>query len=275
MKKITVLKGKTVYLFGGSSGIGLEMAKQMAAEGAHVMVYARTEINLDKALAEIKKVRLTASVRVEKMPVDVTDREGIRTVIEESIRNFGVPDILINCAGRAYPATFEDISYEQFDETMRVNLYGIWNTCAAALPYMKKSGGWILNTSSMAGFLGVYGYTDYAASKYAIVGFSEALRSEIESAGIGVSVLCPPDTDTPGFETENQTKPPETRAICGGAKIMTPADVARICIKELKQGKKMIIPGFDGKLTYFLKSHFPFIVELLIKRLIKKSSHNP
>src|SRR5438477_366286 len=80
--------------------------------------------------------------------------------------------------------------------------------------------------ASLAGLIGVFGYTDYCASKFAIVGFSEALRSELKPHGIMVSVLCPPDVDTPGFAVENTTKPPETVAISEGAKPMTPDEVA-------------------------------------------------
>ena len=153
---------------------------------------------------------------------------------------------------------------------MKVNMYGIWNTCAAAVPHMRKKGGWILNTSSMVGFLGVFGYTDYAASKFAIIGFSESLRSELAQYNIGVSILCPPDTDTPGFETENETKPEETRIISEGAKLMTAEAVARISFKELKKGKKVIIPGFDGKMTYLMKRFAPWVVDVVMNRSIKK-----
>ncbi len=103
-----------------------------------------------------------------------------------------------NNNGRAYPRKFADVSCQQFDETMRINMYGIWNTCAALVPHMKEQGGAIVNISSIAGFVGVFGFTDYSASKFAVIGFSEALKSELKQFGITVQVLCPPDTDTPG-----------------------------------------------------------------------------
>lgn len=250
------------------------MAKQMTAEGAHIIIFARTEEKLINAVTEIKEFRPSDSVSVSYMQVDVSDKASVDNVIKKSVKSYGAPDILVNCAGRAYPRNFQDVTYDQFDETMKVNMYGIWNTCAAALPFMKEKGGWILNTSSMVGFIGVFGYTDYAASKFAIMGFSESLRSEIERYDIGVSVLCPPDTDTPGFETENKTKPEETKAISESAKIMTSEEVAAICLKGLKKRKKIIIPGFDAKLSYIVKRHFPSIVDFIMKQSIKKAQKN-
>ncbi len=270
MKGVRDFSGKNVFIFGGSTGIGLSLAKALSARGAHVMIFARTRSKLESAAREIEAVRQNSLTRVAWREVDVADEKNVSAVTEESLKDSGVPDLLINCAGRAYPGYFEDISFKQFDETMKVNMYGIWNTCKALVPHMKKKGGWIINTSSMAGFLGVFGYTDYAASKFAIIGFSESLRNEIEKYNIGVSVLCPPDTDTPGFAIENKTKPEETKVISGAAKIMTPDEVSQICLNQLKKGKKMIIPGFDGRMTYMLKRFAPCIVDMVMKRSVEK-----
>src|SRR6185503_5941588 len=106
-------------------------------------------------------------------------------------------------------------------ETMAVNLAGCWHMIQALLPHMKARGGYIVNTASLAGLIGVSGYSDYCASKFALVGYSEALRAELKLVGIEVSVLCPPDTDTPGFATENRTKPEETKAISASARLMS------------------------------------------------------
>jgi short-subunit dehydrogenase len=85
-----------------------------------------------------------------------------------------------------------------------------------------------------------------------------------------VQVLCPPDTETPGFETENTTKPEETKEISKSAKLLMPEEVARQAVKGMEGNKYMIIPGFDGKLTYFIKRHFPTIVDLIMNGAIKK-----
>lgn len=261
--------GKTAFIPGGSSGIGLSSAKLLAAEGAGVVIFARNSKRLEEAAAEVQKNAKGGS-RVGFMTLDLSDNAAVKNTMDKAVNDFGIPDMLINCAGRAYPRNFEDISFTQFDETMHINMYGIWNTCQALIPFMKKRGGVIVNTSSMCGFIGVFGYTDYCASKYAIVGFSEALKSEMKQYNIDVHILCPPDTDTPGFAEENKTKPEETRAISASAKLMSPDDVACVLLNGIRAGKFMIIPGMDGKFTYIMKRLFPKMTEKVMDMSIKK-----
>jgi len=261
---------KKVYIVGGSSGIGLSTANILATKGAHVIIFSRTEDKLKRALEEIAGHGISKGQRFSWMRLDVSNREEVVSVMSKAVKEFGVPDVLINCAGRAYPHQFEDVTYGQFDETMKINLYGIWNTVSTLVPHMKKQGGYIVNVSSMAGFVGVFGYTDYSASKFAVIGFSEVLRSELKRYGITVSVLCPPDTNTPGFKVENTTKPEETKAISANAKLMQSDDVAREFIKGMQKEKLLIIPGFDGKLTFIAKRLFPALVESIMDRTIRK-----
>ena len=261
---------KTIYIIGGSSGIGLSTASLLAQKGSHIIIFARDENRLTSAIAEIKSQKVSGDQLFGFMALDVSARERVESVMEKAVSDFGAPDMLINCAGRSYPRHFEDITFDQFDETMKINLYGIWNTIAVLLPHMKQKGGHISNVSSIAGFIGVFGFTDYSASKFAIIGFSEALKSELKKYNINVSVLCPPDTDTPAFEVENRTKPDETKAISASAKLMQPDDVAAAFIHGVMKGKFIIIPGMDGKFTYVMKRWFPKIVEFVMDMIIKK-----
>ncbi len=263
-------RNKIAYIVGGSSGIGLATARLLFECGAHIIIFSRDEHKLTKAMNEILEHRALTEQTVAWMQMDIADRSAVEQVLEVSVRRHGIPDILINCAGRAYPHYFEDISYEQFDETMKINFYGIWHTTKKLAPLMKEKGGYIVNVSSIAGFLGVFGFTDYSASKFAIMGFSEALRSELKPFNIMVSVLCPPDTDTPGFQIENRTKPAETAAISAGAGLMQPEDVARAMIKGMCKNKFMIIPGFDGKLSFWAKRLLPRLVEWIMNRAIRR-----
>ena len=263
-------KDKLVYITGGSSGIGLAAAKLMASRGASVIIFSRRQQILDEAIKQIQACGVSPKQKFAGRSLDVSKRDSVETLFSSVLAEFGVPNVLINCAGRAYPRYFEDITYQQFDETMKTNLYGMWNTCSVLVPHMKAKGGVIVNVSSMVGFLGVFGYCDYAASKFAIVGFSESLKSELKKYNISVSVLCPPDTDTPGFATENLTKPAETRAISASAKAMSSDAVAKELICGIRKNTFMIIPGFDGKLTYFLKRHVPFIIDIVMNSAIKK-----
>jgi 3-dehydrosphinganine reductase len=263
--------GKKIYIVGGSSGIGLEAAKLFAQRGAHVIIFARRPELLKKAAAEIEASKSSKGQNIEWKAVDISDNTAVIKAMRSALGSFGTPDILVNCAGRAYPRHFEDITYEQFDETIRVNLYGMRNVTAALVPAMKERGGHIVNVASIAGLVGVFGYTDYSASKFGVIGFSEVLRGEMKRHGIRVSVLCPPDTDTPGFATENLTKPDETKAVSAGAKIMHPSRVADELLKGIEKNKFIIIPGFDGQFTYLVKRLFPRLVEKIMDSAINKT----
>ncbi len=267
---IADFRDKTVYLVGGSAGIGLETGKLLTAEGAHVVVFARNVERLEQAVEEMAGCRLSDSQRLVWRSMNVCEPDAVHSAVEQAVGEFGPPDAVIICAGRAIPHYFEDITYAMFDDTMKTNLYGTWNVISAVVPHMKERGGQIVTTSSMVGFLGVFGYTDYAASKFALMGLSEALRSELKRYDIGVSVLCPPDTDTPGFAEENKTKPPETKALSETVKVMTAHDVAKTLLKGMKRGKPIIIPGLDGKFTFLAKRLVPGLVEYVMNRTVRK-----
>ncbi|MBN1382298.1 MAG: SDR family oxidoreductase [Deltaproteobacteria bacterium] len=262
---------KIVYITGGSSGIGLSTGRLLAQLGAHVIVFARNETRLAAALAEMEGRRVKPKQMFAFRCLDVTDPEAVRTVMGEAVQSFGTPDILINCVGRALPHYFEEIDFAQFDETMKVNLYGIWNCVSALVPHMKSKGGTIVNISSMCGFMGVFGYTDYCASKFGVIGFSQALRQELQSYKVKVSVLCPPDTETPGFATENLTKPEETKAVSSGAKIMSPNDVAMALIKGIEHDRFMIIPGSEGTMAYLIQRYVPSVLDWFMQSAIRKA----
>ncbi len=263
-------KDKTVYITGGSSGIGLSAGRLLAEKGANILIFARGMNQLELAVDEFRNHSASGSQRFAGMQLDVSDHNLVREVMNRSVAEFGCPDLLINSAGRARPGYFHEISCEQLDETMQTNFYGVWNSVSALLPYMKEKGGHIANVSSIAGFLGVFGYTDYCASKFAVIGFSEALRSEVKPYDIRVSVLCPPDTDTPGLAAEDGTKPEETRAIAANAKLMQPEAVAKALIKGIESRRFMIIPGFDGKLTWMVKRMLPGLVDAVMDAKIQK-----
>jgi short-subunit dehydrogenase len=263
-----VFRNKTVYLVGGSSGIGLAAAKELARRGADIVVFARGRTRLSNALDDISACREYPRQRMLSVPMDVSCWREVKDGMQKTVAFFGAPDILINCAGRAYPRRFEDIEIEQFEETMQINLMGSIHTVVALLPSMKEKGGIIVNTSSVAGLVGVFGYTDYCASKFGIVGFSEALRSELKPSGIKVQVLCPPDTDTPGYAVENLTKPEEAKKISSAAGVMSAEQVASALIKGLGSDRFLIIPGFDSRLTCFAKRYLPGLVEWVMNRQI-------
>lgn len=265
---------KTAYVVGGSSGIGLAVARELALRGARIVIFARDGKRLEHALDDVSSFRVSSEQRFSAVPMDVSVWPEVSSAMEKTVASSGVPDLLINCAGRAYPGRFEDIGMNQVEETLKINLMGCIHTCRSLTPFMKKNGGVIVNTSSVAGFVGIFGYTDYCASKYGVIGFSEALRSELKPWGVKIQVLCPPDTETPGYAVENLTKPEETKMISSTAKVLSPRQVALALIKGMGSNRFLIIPGMESRLTHVLKRLFPFLVEWVMDRRIRQCREN-
>lgn len=263
--------GRNVYISGGSSGIGLAAAKLFASLGAHVLIIARRPVVLREAAHEIEACRILSEQRVSWLSLDVTGHDAVISELPRAAADFGTPHIVIASAGMAYPDYFERIPYEEFDLTVKTNLYGIWNVLAALVPIMKASGGHIVNVSSIAGFMGVFGYTAYSSTKFAVIGLSEALRSEMKPHGIRVSVLCPPDTDTPCLARENLTKPAETRALGESAGLMSPDEVARAMLRGMEKGRFLILPGMEGPFIHAAKRLLPGVVDMVMDRMVARA----
>ena len=264
-------KGKLVYITGGSSGIGFAIAEEFLAKGASVLIIARDTEKLQTAQKKLaEKISSSEKGRIEICSVDISKFDDVSSVLKDKLESVGIPDILVNGAGMAYPNYFDQIPHDIFVKTIEINLIGTWNVISAVVPAMKSRGGHLVNISSMAGFVGTFGYAAYSASKFGIIGFSEVLKGELKPFGIKVSILCPPDTDTPQLEEEDRTKPPETKAISGNVKLMKPEKVAKILLQDMQKGKFMILPGMMNKITYVLKRLLPGLVFMIMDSDIKK-----
>jgi len=243
---------KIALITGGSSGIGLALARQLAARRARVWILARNKDKLAQAIQTIEAAR-SGSQPCGWIAADVTDWETVKTAVAEIIQKAGLPDLVINSAGGAHPGYFQDLDLSIFRETMDTNYFGALYVTKAVVPGMiQRRSGHIVNICSLAGLIGVFGYTAYGASKFALRGFSDTLRAEMKTYGINVSIAYPPDTDTPQLAYENQFKPFETRAISGSANVMSPDAVAKDILRGIEKGRYMIIPGFEGKMIYHL-----------------------
>lgn len=260
---------------GGSSGIGLAIAVKMVEYGLDVVLVARDPQKLAAAEELLRNASEAAKkdVRIKSVAVDVSNRKMVENSLLPACVNGNGPDLVINCAGMAYPNYFEQIDSDIFDKTVQINLTGTWNILKMVVPMM-RAGGHIVNVASVAGLVGTFGYTAYSASKFGIIGLSEALRNELSLRGIGVSVLCPPDTDTPQLEQENLTKPPETRAISGNSGKLTPEQVALAMISGVRRKKFYILPGIQSKLVFIVKRLSPGLIYRIIDRDAKRSSTN-
>jgi 3-dehydrosphinganine reductase len=266
-----MFKGKTALVTGGSSGIGLATARALANRGAHVWLLARREPELQAALADVRAACVNSEQVCGTLSVDVSDQDAVFPAVEKIIATAGVPDLVINAAGAARPGYVQDLELETFQWMMDVNYFGPVYVAKAVLPGMlARESGYIVNISSMAGLIGVFGYTAYSAAKFALRGFSDALRAELKPLGIHVSIVFPPNTDTPGLAYENRFKPYETSALESVGGEMSPERVAGEILRGVERGQYMILPGVESKLTYSLahlagKGVYP-VIDFLIGR---------
>lgn len=247
------LDHQLAFITGGSSGIGLSLAKQFAQRGANVWIAARHMEQLLAAQKEIEAVRKDPAQQIGILQLDVADQDQISAVAKELLSRAGVPDYVVNSAGVVHPGEFLNLDMARFKWMMDINYFGTVYIIRALLPAMIQRGsGHIVNISSSAGFVGVYGYTAYCASKFAVRGFTDALRSEVKNCGISVSLVFPPDTDTPQFAYEEPIKPPITKEVTKTAGLMSPEQVARKVLQGVDAGRYIILPGLINRLTFFL-----------------------
>jgi 3-dehydrosphinganine reductase len=242
---------KLALITGGSSGIGLALARGIVSSGGNVAILARHKEMLDEAEADLQKSLIDPQQKIHKIKADVTQAKPLNEALNDFKSTHGIPDIVINSAGVAHPGKFTALDPEVFHWMMDVNYFGTVNVLKNLLPEIQqRHSGSIVNISSIAGFIGVYGYSAYGASKYAVRGLSDVLRSELKPYGIKVSVVFPPDTQTPQLEYESKIKPFITKEVAGSANLMSAEAVAAEILKQVAKGKYIILPGSEGKLLF-------------------------
>ncbi len=264
-------RGKRAFITGGSSGIGLATARLLVEAGAHVWIAARGQQRLEAAETELRALAQPGQ-RVGSLPLDVGDGQAVKAAAQGVLEGLGGLDLLVNNAGIARPGYLHELQDEHFEAAMRVNYFGVVNCTRAFLPhFMQRGSGHIANVSSTAGFLGVFGYSAYSPSKFAVAGFSECLRQDLLPYGIGVSILFPADTDTPQLEEENRFKPAETRAIGGTIKPAPARQVAEALLAGCARRRLYIVPGFMNRLSFWLNRLAPWLVHAIMDSEIRKA----
>ena len=254
--KANLEPGRFALITGGSSGIGLAVAKLLAERGMDVWLLSRRPELLEAALVALKAARRSADQRFGVVSADVADAGQVAAALVE-IEKVGIPDLVVNSAGVAHPGYVQELGLDIFRWMMEVNYFGTLHVVKAVLPGMLQRGsGYLVNISSLAGLVGVFGYTAYGASKFAVRGFSDALRAELKPRGIGVSICFPPDTDTPQLAYETRFKPAETKAISGGSGLMSAEALGRSIVRGIARGQYTILPNLEGKLLYLLSWAF-------------------
>jgi len=248
---VNIFSNRLALITGGSSGIGLALARDLSHRGSNIWIVGRREDLLKKALDIIENERINPQQKFGIIRADVTIPDQIFPQLEDFCSKVGTPDFLINSAGIVQPGEFINLSLDDFYAMMNTNYFGTVHCCRSIIPQMiHRSSGHIVNISSLAGVIGLYGYSGYSASKFAVRGFSDVLRSELKSHDIQVSVVYPPDTQTPQLDYDNLHKPAITKQMSSSGGLLTPEQVASAIIRGIERKKYVITPGFEASLIY-------------------------
>lgn len=269
--KEKIFSNKLAVITGGSKGIGKAVAIEFVKKGGNVCIIARNKKDLLLASKEIQQARSNESQSVTAISCDTTDMKALAPLLNTFIKNNGVPDYLMNFVGFARPNYVQNTPLDDFRKNMDTNYYGQLVPILVLLPhFMKERKGHIVNCSSLLGFMGIAGYAAYTPTKYALCGLTESLRNELTPYNIRFSILYPCDTETPGFEEENRSKPLEVLLMSETGGLLSPEQVAKKLIKGVIKKKFYILPG-QSRLLWSIGRHFPRLAHIIMDGELNKA----
>jgi len=262
------MKAKTVVITGASKGIGAELARQLAAKGAKLVLAARDLEGLEVVAGECRAAGGSAIT----LRADVGVERECAAIMSGAALAFGGIDVLVNNAGATMWARFEDIEdLSVLERIMQVNYMGSVYCTRHALPYLRESGGVLVGISSLAGRTGVPTRTGYSASKHAMTGFFDSLRIELDGSGIDVTMIYPGFVAT-GIR-ENASGP-DGKAIgvspVKEGEVMSAEDCARRIVRAMQRREREVVMTARGKMGLWLKLIAPSLVDRIAKRAIQR-----
>lgn len=238
-------EGKHCFITGGSTGLGKSLAVELVKKGADVCIVARRVSELEAAAEEIKLNRKSEKQQVIFISADVTNQKDVVRAFDEANVKMGRnPDFVCACAGASYPKFFLDHTMEEFEKLTTLNYLGqayVAHQAAQRMRDSKIKDGKIVFISSMLGLISFAGWATYAPTKYAVRGLADTLRNELKRYGIGVHIFFPGGIESPGFDTENLTKPEITKIIEGANTPQTGEECAKSLLNGLYKGNYMIV----------------------------------
>src|SRR5690554_5394945 len=266
------MKDKVVIVTGASSGIGKATAIRFAEAGAKLVIAARSIEKLKETESEI--INLGTEVLLQS--TDVVNEEDCKRLIDATVEKFGRIDVLINNAGISMRALLEEMDLSVIKNVMDINFWGTVYCSKFALPHLLKQKGSIVGVSSIAGYVGLPARCGYSASKFAMHGFLESVRTENLEKGLHVLIACP------GFTASNirntaltadgsaQGKSPREEG-----KMMTAEEVGKHIFNAVKGRKQRIVLTTEGKLAVFLSKFFPKVIQKAVFNKMKKEPNSP
>ena len=265
------MTGKVVIVTGASSGIGLATARVFGANGAKVVMAARS---LDRLQAQAPSVAEPANVLC--VQCDVTREEDCRALIEATVARFGRIDVLVNNAGISMRAMFKDLDLKVLHSLMDVNFWGTVNCTKAALPYLLSAKGSVVGVISIAGYSALPARTGYSASKYAVRGFLDTLRIEHLRDGLNVLVFAP------GYTASNVRNAaltadgsPQGETPLDEGKLMSAEECAERLYKAVLRRRSQVTLTALGRLTVWMHRLFPRFTDRMTYRFIAREAGSP
>ncbi len=252
-----------VLITGASQGIGKALAEAAARRGGKVLAAARSEELLGQLAAQVR----AAGGTLETVAADVTSADDRARMVEAARRHFGGLDVLVNNAGIGATGHFAEVGPERLRKIMEVNFFGLTETTRAFLPLLKQGNRpAVVNISSIAGKRGIPARSEYSASKFAVQGFSEALRAELAKDGIDVLVICPGLTQTNFSQNMLEQK---ARLQMDHMRGMTAEQVALATLRAIERGKNELCLSFQGKLIVLVSRFFPRLADRIAARRVR------
>ena len=266
------MKNKVVIITGGSSGIGKALAEKFGSEGSKILITGRNKQELDITVKELQG----KSIVIHGFQADVSKEDDNKAMAEEAVRLFGTIDILINNAGISMRALFSEVDLDVVKKVMDINFYGVLFATKYCLPEITKNKGSIVGISSIAGYRGLPGRTGYSASKFALNGFLEVLRTELLKTGVHVLTACP------GFTASNIRKRSLTKdgsqqgeSPRAEEKMMTSEECARHIYSAVVSRKRTLVLTGQGKLVVWLNKWWPSLADRLVYSVMAKERNAP
>lgn len=266
------MKDKVVIITGGSSGIGKALAAAFGLNGSRVLITGRNETELSKAVTALRD----QGIDIHGFRADVSVEEDNRRMAEEAMRVFGRIDVLINNAGISMRALFDEVDLAVVRKVMDINFYGALYATYYCLPEIKKNHGSVVGISSIAGYRGLPGRTGYSASKFALNGFLEVLRTELLKSGVHVLTACP------GFTSSNIRKRSLTKdgtqqgeSPRNEGEMMSAEECAAHIYRATVRRKRTLVLTTQGKIAVFLNKWLPKVADRLVYNVMAREANAP
>jgi dehydrogenase/reductase SDR family protein 7B len=266
------MKEHVVIITGASSGIGKALAAAFGREGYRLVIAARNTASLE----EVRRELAAQGYPVAAVPCDVTREEDCRNLVQQAVAAFGTVHVLVNNAGISMRALFNETDLQVIRSILDTNFWGAVLCTKFALPHILENKGSVVGISSIAGKKGLPGRTGYSASKFALEGFLEALRTENLKKGLHVLVACP------GFTRSNirNTALSKDGSVQGESprdeqKMMQPEEVAERIVRAVRSRRRDLVLTTNGRLTVWLNKFFPGWMDAVVFRHMSKEPGSP